>query len=649
MSENLSLSRRSVMKVLGGTFIALPIARLAGAEAFVGTAHAAAAGMPGTAKFEGMAAPALSDPEAMARVTVGSKLTLKGADGAAKSADLSYQAFFKTGDKVPSKDGEMVVAGGYYDIHGQPIMDTSEAGTSRQMFSDCPDGMTLLQPIEGADKAALGVTGNPVFAVVQFEYTSRNLAKEDMYGRLPSPIAVMTFDQDPDTGHLKLVRYDNVDTAPSHGLWITCGASRSPWNTHLSSEEYPTNAFAWDEDEQFLAYIANLYGDPEAAKDPAKANPYLYNHIPEVKVAADGTGTVTKHYCLGRISHELVQVCPDSRTVLMGDDFTNGGAFMFVADNAEDLSSGNLYAGKWHQTDGKGPGAADLTWIHLGHATSDEVETFAKTLKATDIMERVTEDPKDASFTKIPYSGKTEWVKLKPGMEQAAAFLETHRYAALKGATLGFTKWEGTTVNAADKKAYVAMSYIYKTMTDGSTDIKVEGPAAGSVYQLDLADGVKDDAGKAIDSEWVPVHMAGLPGVTGEDLKEADALGNKANPDKVSNPDNIKYSEDMRTLFVGEDSGMHVNNFLWAYNVDTGETARILSTPSGAESTGLQSVDNINGWTYIMSNFQHPGDWEKGLHDKVKDVLEPLINANYADRYAAQVGYVAGMPQAKGV
>ncbi len=469
-----------------------------------------------------------------------------------------------------------------------------------------------------------------------------------MYGRLPSPIAVMTFDQDPDTGHLKLVRYDNVDTAASYGLWITCGASRSPWNTHLSSEEYPTNAFAWEEDEKFKAYIANLYSDPEAAKDPAKANPYLYNHIPEVKVSADGTGTVTKHFCLGRISHELVQVCPDSRTVLMGDDFTNGGAFIFVADKPEDLSSGNLYAGKWNQTDGKGPGAADLTWIHLGHATSAEVEDMAKKLKATDIMDRVTKDPNDASFTEDPLFGQDQWVKLKPGMEQAAAFLETHRFAALKGATLAFTKWEGTTVNAADRKAYVAMSYIYKTMTDGSTDIKVEGPKAGSVYALDLAGGAKDDTGAVIDSEWVPVHMAGVPGLTGEDLAQPDDLGNLANADKVANPDNIKYSEDMRTLFVGEDSGMHVNNFLWAYNVDDKTCERVLSTPSGAESTGLQSVDNVNGWTYIMSNFQHPGDWEKGLHDKVKDVLEPLIDANYSDRYAAQVGYIAGMPAAEG-
>jgi hypothetical protein len=32
-----------------------------------------------------------------------------------------------------------------------------------------------------------------------------------------------------------------------------------------------------------------------------------------------------------------------------------------------------------------------------------------------------------------------------------ARFLETHRYAALVGASMGFTKMEGTTVNYRDK------------------------------------------------------------------------------------------------------------------------------------------------------------------------------------------------------
>ena len=82
-----------------------------------------------------------------------------------------------------------------------------------------------------------------------------------------------------------------------------------------------------------------------------------------------------------------------------------------------------------------------------------------------------------------------------------------------------------------------------------------------------------------------------------------------------------------------------MNNFLWAYNVDTRELSRIMSVPAGAESTGLHAVDEINGWTYIMSNFQHAGDWEE-FHGKVKDSLDPLIRANYKDRFAAAVGYL---------
>ena len=102
--------------------------------------------------------------------------------------------------------------------------------------------------------------------------------------------------------------------------------------------------------------------------------------------------------------------------------------------------------------------AAPLTWINLGHATSREIEQMADKLKPQDIMDVRLEDSKDASFTKIFISGKANWVKLKPGMDKAAAFLETHRYAALKGATMAFTKMEGTTVNIKDKIAYSALA-----------------------------------------------------------------------------------------------------------------------------------------------------------------------------------------------
>ena len=283
---------------------------------------------------------------------------------------------------------------------------------------------------------------------------------------------MLTLDQDKQTGALKLVKYEPVDASKVHGLWTTCGASLSPWNTHLSSEEYEPDATVADKDATFQAYAKNFYGDA------SKGNPYHYGHLPEVVVNADGTGTLTKHYYLGRISHELVQVMPDQRTVIMGDDATNGGLFMFVADKPADLSAGTLYVAKVAQQPDVAVdqgGAFDLTWIPLGHATSDEIEQLADTLKAADILDVKTKDPQDASYTAIRYSGKDQWVKFKPGMEKAAAFLETHRWAPTVGGTLTFSKLEGVTVNAKDKIAYMAMSYIYKSMSDGKSGIKVDG------------------------------------------------------------------------------------------------------------------------------------------------------------------------------
>ena len=589
-----------------------------------------------------MATPAST--AAMATTTVGSVLSVNFSDSSKVDFKLAYQPFFITGDLVADGKGSKTLAGGYYDINNQAIMDTTVAGKSRQYFSDSPDGTSLLK-IDGAK--VTGVTGNTVFAVVQFEYTSLALdGATNMYGKLPSPIAVLTLDQNPSTGKLSLVKYHNVDTSGVNGLWITCGASLSPWNTHLSSEEYEPNAFASRTSNFMDDFSKNLYGDA------SKANPYHYGHMPEVTVNADGTGSIKKHYCMGRISHELVQVMPDSRTVLMGDDATNSGYFVFVADKEKDLSAGTLYVAKVGAGFSIDPAAAaaPLTWIKLGSATSAEILNLANTLKPTDIMTVSATDPAlatpaDTSYTKITANGKVEWVKLKSGMEKAAAFLETHRYCALVGASMGFTKMEGTTVNVKDKVAYSALQNIQASMVAGNAanvpgnGISVpKALVAGGVMALNLKGGQTDTTGAAINSQWMPVDTRAL--LMGEDIA-ADALGNTANPNKIANPDNLKFSEKMRTLFIGEDSGQHVNNFLWAYNIDTRVLSRVMSIPAGGESTGLHAVDELNGWTYIMSNFQHAGDWGS-IHNGVKATLDPLVKANYKDKFGAAVGYLTG-------
>ncbi len=629
-------SRRRTLQLLAG----MPMLPLAAPLAAAGTPAAGSAPVI-RARFTPMAAPTLADPAAMASTTVGSALEVLLADGGTRAWKLAYRTFFVTGDRVPDGRGGEVLAGGCYDIDNRPIVDRSVPGRERQFFSDCPDGMTLLK----LDRPAVpGVEGNTVFAVVQFEYVSRELSGGRPAAPLPSPLAVLTLDQDPRSGQLRLVRYHPVDASAVHGLWTTCGASLSPWNTHLASEEFEPDATTAAGSAWFRGFSRHLYGDP------AKANPYRYGHVPEVTVHPDGSGTVRKHYCMGRISHEVVRVMPDERTVLMGDDWDNGGLFMFVADAPRNLSAGTLYVAKWEQTSGKGPGAARLSWIRLGAASSAEIEALIdRGIKAADIIDVATREPQVPGYTRIPFEGRTQWVRLKPGMDKAAAFLETHRYAALRGGSLGFTKMEGAAVNAKDRVAYVAISRIERPMTDGSGGIRVEGPYSGAVYALALRGGQRDSEGRAIAGDWVPIDMAAVPELVADDLgggkrRRQDALGNYADPERVANPDNLSFSEALRTLFIGEDSDTHVNNFLWAYNVDTKELVRILSCPAGAESTGLHAVDEINGWTYIASNFQHPGDWTRGLHDKVRGALEPLVRANYRDRFGAAVGYLTAEP-----
>jgi secreted PhoX family phosphatase len=653
MNANADLSRRRLLRLLGATPM-LPIgaatvgAMLAGCGGGDDGPVTTAPGTPGqttppavtlsSVSFGSMNAPTLADAAAMATTSVASTMTVNFSDSSKLDFKLSYKPFFITGDLVPNGNGGTILAGGYYDIANRPIIDATVAGKERQFFSDSPDGTSLLTV---PNAKVSGVKGNTVFAVVQFEYTTRAQdGTTDMYGKLPSPIAVLTLDQDPANGKLTLVKYHNVDTSGVNGLWITCGASLSPWGTHLSSEEYEPNAFTAAGDAQFKAYSMNLYGNETTA------NPYNYGHLPEVTVNPDGTASIKKHYCMGRISHELVQVLGDNRTVIMGDDATNSGYFVFVADKEKDLSSGTLYVARVGAGFSLDPAAAaaPLSWIRLGSATSDEIRSLAASIRPTDIMDVKSADPQDASYTRVAANGRTEWLKLKPGMEKAAAFLETHRYAALVGASMGFTKMEGTTVNLKDKIAYSALQNCQSSMVAGNAlNVPGNGIAipkalnAGAVMMLSLKGGQKDTAGNAINSEWMPADTKAL---LVEDIA-ADALGNTANPNKVGNPDNLKFSEKMRTLFIGEDSSQHVNNFLWAYNVDTRQLSRLLSVPAGGESTGLHAVDDINGWTYIMSNFQHPGDWG-GIHANVKATLDPLVRANYKDKFGAAVGYLTG-------
>ena len=164
-------SRRDLLKWFAGIPF-LPLGAMSTAAALSGcndSDNTAAVITPPTkpanlknAKFTPMAAPDLSNAAAMATTTVASKLTIEWDNNTQTEYQLGYKAFFNTGVEVDNLAGGKILAGGYYDIHNQPILDTSLAGTSRQFFSDCPDGSSLIH-IEGAN---LSGVYKPVFQVV---------------------------------------------------------------------------------------------------------------------------------------------------------------------------------------------------------------------------------------------------------------------------------------------------------------------------------------------------------------------------------------------------------------------------------------------------------------------------------------------------
>ncbi|MDN3015973.1 DUF839 domain-containing protein [Paenibacillus sp. BSR1-1] len=594
-------------------------------------------------RFIGMEAPKKIDE--MVKTYTNASMEVKYSNGEVKNFPLTYKRLFKSEDKVAINKGKLIPAGTPIDVNGDPIMDTSLEGKPTYYVSDAPDSNSLMKPINGQ-----------LYMVTHYEYQTIDAAGKSAYGIVPASMSLTTLDQDKKTGELTPKAVKKIDFSSVNGLWIPCNGSLSPWNTHLGSEEYEPDARTFESNStssvraQVESFAKLYFGKAE------KANPYFYGFIPEISVNKDGNASVEKHYSIGRFSHELMKMMPDNRTAFFGDDGSYTTMFMYVADKAKDLSAGTLYAAKFHQTGTENGGAGNLEWIKLGHASDKEIKDIIDSkVKFSDIFE--TSDVPKAGFKAIKqYSyGKTEYLKVKPGMEKAAAFLESRRYAALLGATSEFNKMEGVTLNEKDKKVYIAISDQSNGMTANSSDpvddMKLPKIKSGVTYQLDLTAGQKDSNGQSIKSEYVASKMSGL--IAGKDLLDtngkaiSDSYGNTADVNSVANTDNLSFSESLRTLFIGEDSGMHTNNFVWAYNVDTKELTRILSVPAGAEATGLAAVDNRRGHSYIMSNFQHPGDELEGKNITAVDKadLQAAMEKEIGIDRTGGVGYISGMPK----
>lgn len=581
------------------------------------------------------------------------------ADGRKVTYPLTYSVLYSSGDQIGNWKAGTIV-----DKNGNVLQTAriGETGATAQgpFHAHSPDANSLMQQ------------GGNIFLITHLEYDTEAPNVDpgkpmlNMYDALPMIMNLASIKQDHRTGRLSVLNLQNVDMSGVEGLWTPCAGELTPWNTHIGGEEYEPDARVF-ENKPLTAM--NLYRDTPGQLSPKGANPYRYGMITEVSVNSSGKTEVAKHYAMGRLSNELAHVMPDSRTAYKGDDGNDVVLTMFVADKPSDLTSGSLYAAKLQQTDVTNGGRFGIKWIKLGHATNSEIDALvAGGIKFSDIFEVASKvgyraNPATHAGFKPVYTytgtgGSTvlEYLKLRDGMEKAAAFLETRRFAAFLGATTEFTKMEGATSSNANKKLYLAMSYVQQGMLAGQNgerpqdDIRLAGDPkdleCGIVYQSNLQGDQLDASDNPIRSQWVATDLqALLMGARKPAAQTAYGRYDKCDTDKMANPDNIKYSEAMRTLFIGEDSSNHLNNSLWAYNVDSKKAVRIATNRAGAEWTGLQAVDNLNGFAYLMSNIQHPGAAAdlRGYQRKIPGF--DAFRAGIDQRGA--VGYIGGLPAIK--
>lgn len=546
-------------------------------------------------------------------------------DDAAKRTNLVSAEALINGQIVPL--GYHIIARSGDKIGGGVIGQLTDAKGNSLEDPDSVIGVSV-----SADFTSLIPVGKKLFMVGHFE--SR-----------PGAMNLTELKQESD-GNLTAIATKPIDFSAVGGLWNPCAGVVTPWNTHLGSEEYPSDARKLEsaKDVKELkdeAPMASYFGlDPKTMSlDAFKAvyNPYRYGFSTEIAVSDAGDAKVAKHYAMGRFSVELANIMPDKRTAYMSDDGTNVGFFKFVADKEGDLSSGKLFAAKWNQTSDAEAGSAKLDWIDLGAADDKSVNALiAKGTRFSDIFETATISPSGLcpdGFKGSNAEGRSECLKVKAGMDVAASRLETRRYASMLGATTEFRKMEGSALDAKNKIFYLSMTEISNGMEDyniadkgGRNDIRLKKNVCGAVY------------GMKLDDNW-NISEA-FTAVNGREMKyEASspwAGSNDCDINGIANPDNITFIPNTNIVIIGEDTTKgHQNDAVWAFDVKEKALTRIMTTVYGAEATSVDYYTDINGYGYLMAVVQHP--YGESDQDKLKDKADAR----------AYIGYIGPFPVIK--
>ena len=438
------------------------------------------------------------------------------------------------------------------------------------------DEVTLLKNMQGVTVMEVADSGNGYEVVV-----------DSPFNRRITHDTPMTMDGAAAGSDLVRTKADPEGMSPK-GTTNNCGAGKTLWGTYLTCEENFNGLFgATGEMPQGEGY--GRYGiggesqyayekfDPRFDISSEPNEPHRHGWITEID-PADPSSTPVKHTALGRFKHEnaeMVQAADGRIVVYMGDDERGEFIYRYVSNRtwAEGqptnglLSDGTLYVAKFND-DQTGEWLA-LTPETTGMAPA-EMLVFAR--MAGSKVGATTMD-------------RPEWIACHPQRAEAYCSLTNNSNRGIKANAGG----DATPVGGPNPREANEYGQIVRWRPEG------------------------EDHG-ATAFTWDLYVMAGNPAV------HSDAYAGSPNINQgnmFNSPDGMAF-DTTGLLWIqtdGDDSNQgdfagQGNNQMLIGNADTGEIARFLTAPNGAEVTGLcWSADRRVAFIGI----QHPGgSWPDG-------------------------------------
>jgi len=239
-------------------------------------------------------------------------------------------------------------------LHAQTIADftSMEPGPQTNEFL-IPSTHTFQKIIEVGDALTEGgvlPSKNDFTGYVPINGSNENGYLSINSERVPGGVSILDINYNTTTKLWETTLSQSIDFTSVVGTIRNCSGTVTPWNTIVSCEEGSST-----NDANSDGY--NDYG-------------WCVEIDPVTKTVID------KRWALGNFFHENIVVHNNNRTVYQGADSNPGYLYKFVADNAQDLSSGRLFVYVGLKD---GPG----DWVELNNITqADRNSTLAQSVTA---------------------------------------------------------------------------------------------------------------------------------------------------------------------------------------------------------------------------------------------------------------------------